>query len=176
MSGSAFLGIDPGVTGALALYDPDAATLEIADVPVFKVAGKSLVDEQALARIVDDWSGSICEVWLELVNGMPSIPGPDGKRRGMGAQSAFNFGRTYGLIRGICAANFLPIMDVTPGVWKRSLGVPGKVSGGDDAGRMRASQLMPRHAGLWTLKKHHGRADAALIALYAARQNERAVA
>jgi hypothetical protein len=94
----------------------------------------------------------------------------------MGAQSAFNFGRGYGLIRGVCAANFLPIMDVTPGQWKRALGVPGKVSGGDDAGRLRASQLMPRHAHLWAKRSQHGRADAALIALFAARQHEKAAA
>lgn len=173
MSPSAFLGIDPGVTGALARYEPETGALEVADIPTLKVSGKTLIDEHALARIVDDWSSSIREVWLELVNAMPSV---GGERRGMGAQSAFNFGRTYGLIRGVCAANFLIVVDVTPGTWKRGLGVPGKVSGGDDAGRLRASQLLPRHSGLWTRKKDGGRADAALIALYAARQHERAVA
>jgi hypothetical protein len=176
MSARCFLGIDPGLTGALALYDPADGSLEIEDMPVFKVERKTHINEPVLARIVDGWSSRVREVWLELVNGMPSIPGKGGERRAMGAQSAFNFGRGYGLIRGVCAANFLPIMDVTPGQWKRSLGVPGKVSGGDDAGRLRANQLMPRHAHLWTRKKDGGRADAALIALYAARQHERAAA
>jgi crossover junction endodeoxyribonuclease RuvC len=173
MNATCFLGVDPGKTGALALYDPAAETLEIEDVPTLNVDGKTLIDETALARLVDAWSGTVREVWLELVNAMPSV---GGVRRGMGAQSAFNFGRGYGLIRGVCAANFLPIMDVTPGQWKRALGVPGKVSGGDDAGRLRASQLMPRHAHLWAKRSQHGRADAALIALFAARQHEKAAA
>jgi hypothetical protein len=174
VTASAILGIDPGKTGALALYDVDG-TLEVEDVPTFKVDGKTSIDEAGLARIVDNWSTRISEVWLELVNGMPSIGGKGGARRSMGAQSAFNFGRSYGLIRGVCAANFLTVVDVTPGSWKRGMGVPGKVSGGD-AARLRASQLLPRHAHLWPLKKHIGRADAVLIALYGARQNEREAA
>lgn len=170
MMASSFLGIDPGLTGALALYDPAADALEVEDVPTFRVAGKTVMDEASLARIVDNWSPRIREVWLELVNAMPSV---GGQRRGMGAQSAFNFGRGYGLIRGVCAANFLTVVDVTPGAWKRALAVPGKVAGGDDAGRQRASQLMPRHAHLWPLKKHAGRADAALVARFAALHHER---
>lgn len=164
MSGPCILGIDPGLDGALALYDPSDRSLEVVDMPVFQLKTKRQIDEYALARIVDDWSGRVREVWLELVNAMPSF-GAGEARRTMGATSAFSFGKGYGLVRGVCAANFLTIIDVTPGAWKAAM----KVRGAKDESRMRASVLLPAEAHRWPLKKHHGRADATLIALHGAR-------
>lgn len=155
MTASAILGIDPGLSGALALYDVDGL-LEIVDIPTLQLKTKRVVDEYALARIVDAWSGRIREVWLEQV----------GTRPGEGAVGAFTFGRGYGVLRGICAANFLPIVDVTPAAWKGAM----KVRGNKDESRLRASALLPRHAHLWPLKKHDGRAEAALIALHGLNQ------
>lgn len=152
---SAILGIDPGLSGALALYDADG-TLEVLDIPTLQLKTKRVIDEYALARIIDNWSSRIREVWLEQV----------GVRPGEGAVGAFTFGRGYGALRGICAANFLTIIDVTPAVWKGAL----KVRGDKDESRLRASTLFPRHGGLWPLKKHDGRAEAALIALHGAQQ------
>lgn len=162
-AGSALiLGIDPGLYGALALYDPATGALQISDVPTANIgkgkARKIIVDEYALARAVDDVAATIGAVWLERVHSMP----------GEGAVGAFSFGRTYGLIRGICAANFLTIHDVTPQSWKGAL----KVMGNKDHSRVRASALLPRSAHLWPLKKHDGRAEAALIALYGAQRGE----
>ena len=93
---TAILGIDPGLSGALALYDVDGS-LEVVDIPTLQLK-KRVIDEYALARIIDDWSPRIREVWLEQV----------GTRPGEGAVGAFTFGRGYGLIRGICAASFPP--------------------------------------------------------------------
>ena len=155
MTASAILGIDPGLSGALALYDVDGS-LEIVDVPTLQLKTKRVVDEYALARIIDGWSSRVREVWLEQV----------GTRPGEGAVGAFTFGRGYGVLRGICAANFLPIVDVTPATWKAAM----KVRGDKDESRLRASAVFPRHANLWPLKKHDGRAEAALIALHGARQ------
>lgn len=153
---SAILGIDPGLSGALALYDIDGA-LEVMDIPTLQLRTKRVIDEYALARIIDNWSSRVREVWLEQV----------GVRPGEGAVGAFTFGRGYGALRGICAANFLPIMDVTPATWKAAL----KVRGDKDESRLRASTMFPRHGGLWPLKKHDGRAEAALIALHGMRQS-----
>ena len=150
MGASAILGIDPGLSGALALYDVDGS-LEVIDIPTLQLK-KRVVDEYALARIIDAWSGRVREVWLEQV----------GTRPGEGAVGAFTFGRGYGVLRGICAANFLPIFDVTPAGWKSAM----KVRGDKDESRLRASALFPRHADMWALKKHDGRAEAALIALH----------
>lgn len=168
----AILGIDPGLHGALARYWPETGRLQILDIPTLDVGKKGsrklVVDEYALARLVDDWAGVVDCAWLEQVNAMPSIPGPDGERRSMGSASAFNFGRTYGLIRGILAANFLTIHDVAPVTWKRAL----KVTGDKDHARLRASALFPRHAELWPRKRDDGRAEAAMIALYGARRDD----
>lgn len=152
MSATAILGIDPGLSGALALFDPADGSLEISDIPTLKI-GKTVIDEYALARIIDSWSPRIREVWLEQV----------GVRPGEGAVGAFSFGRGYGLLRGICVASFLTIHDITPAKWKSTLRVPAD----KDGARLRASNLMPREAHRWPLKKHDGRAEAALIALYA---------
>lgn len=155
MSASAILGIDPGLSGALALYDADGS-LEVMDIPTLQLRTKRVLDEYALARIIDNWSGRIREVWLEQA----------GVRPGEGAVGAFTFGRGYGALRGICAANFLTIMDVTSSAWKAAL----KVHGDKDESRQRASALFPRHGQLWPLKRHDGRAEAALIALHGMRQ------
>jgi crossover junction endodeoxyribonuclease RuvC len=154
----AVLGIDPGLDGALALYGP-TGLLRLEDIPTLEVGTKRQVDHYALARLVDDMAGDVAEVWLEKV----------GTRPGEGAVGAFSFGRGYGVLLGVCAANFLSIVDVTPAAWKAAL----KVRGEKDESRLRASALMPRHAGLWPLKKHHGRAEAALIAWHGFHQSER---
>lgn len=170
----AIIGIDPGLDGALARYWPITGNLQIADMPTVSVRKgaklRRLVDEIGLARLVDEWAPSATFVWLEQVNAMPSIPGADGERRTMGAQSSFGFGRSYGLIRGVCAANFLTIQDVTPQSWKKAL----RVAGDKDQARQRASALFPRHAHCWPLKKHDGRAESAMIALYGAGRAETA--
>lgn len=168
MSPRSVLGIDPGLDGALALYGP-AGLIWLRDMPVLQLKTKRLVDEYELARLVDEISGEIAEVWLELINAMPSVAGPGGVRRSMGAQSAFNFGLGYGLLRGICSAHFFPIVNVTPASWKAAV----QVRGEKDESRMRASALMPQHAGSWPLKKHHGRAEASLIAWHGFHQSTR---
>lgn len=155
MTHTAILGIDPGLGGALALYDIDGS-LEVVDMPTFQLKTKRVIDEYAVARIVDNWSSRIREVWLERV----------GVRPGEGAVGAFTFGRGYGLIRGVCTANFLTIVDVTPATWKAAL----KVRGDKDESRLRASTLFPAHGGNWPLKKHDGRAEASLIALHGMNQ------
>lgn len=154
------LGIDPGLSGALALYRADGS-LEIADMPTLQLK-KRVINEYALARIIDDWSGSVREVWLEQV----------GVRPGEGAVGAFAFGRGYGLIRGLCAASFLPIVDVAPATWKRAL----KLTGDKDAARAQASALFPAYASQFVRKKDDGRAEAALIALHGARHYAREAA
>lgn len=154
------LGIDPGLTGALALFDPAAERLLIEDVPTFTLKSggrkKSTVDHYGLARIIDAWVSLNPVVWLEQV----------GTRPGEGAVGAFSFGKTYGLLLGIAAAHFLRIELVTPASWKSAL----KVKGDKDVSRQRASALLPRHSGLWPLAKHDGRAEAALIALHGSMQ------
>jgi crossover junction endodeoxyribonuclease RuvC len=163
---AAIIGIDPGLDGALARYVPATGDLEVVDMPTLTIgtskSGKRVIDEYALARLVDGWSSDAACVWLELV----------GVRPGEGGVAGFSFGRGYGLLRGVCVANFLTIHDATPATWKRAL----KVAADKDHARHRASALFPRHGALWPLKKHHGRAEAALIALYGSMQAVSAIA
>ena len=81
-----------------------------------------------------------------------------------GKVGAAAFWLGLGAVRGVLAANFIPIEITTPAAWKRAL----KVTGDKDASRARASAIFPAWAGLWSRKKDHGRAEAALIALYGA--------
>lgn len=154
MTTRAILAIDPGLTGALALYSPSVGDLTVEDVPTLRVGKRSVVDFYSLARIIDNWSAASPIVWLEYVSASPQ----------MGVTSAFRFGETYGLLTGICAAHFLTINTVTPPVWKLAM----KAKGEKDESRARAMALHPRYVDLFRRIKDHGRADAALIALYGA--------
>lgn len=160
MTISAILGIDPGLTGAIALYMPGQDRLFVGDVPLFELKrnGKLRreVDVHNLANMLADCAQHKPVVWIEHVSAMP----------GEGAVGAFTFGKTVGLLTGICVGLQLVIERVTPSVWKRAMGVPAD----KDAARARASQLLPQHSSCWPLKKHDGRAESALIALYGAQQ------
>jgi crossover junction endodeoxyribonuclease RuvC len=153
------LGIDPGLSGALALFTPTTGALTVFDVPTFTLGrnGKSKreVDTVELARLIDA-AGPIAHAFVEQVGAMP----------GQGVSSVFAFGKVYGLLLGVLAANFIPHSLVPPQRWKRALSVPAE----KDGARARASQLMPAHAGLWCRVKDDGRAEAALIAYYGATQ------
>lgn len=154
----AFLGIDPGLSGALALYEPVADALTIYDVPVHELTrnskAKREVDAQGLVDLVAALSADRPTVFLENSTPMP----------GQGAASTFSFGKTFGIIYGVCAAQKLVIHKVAAVKWKRDLAVPKD----KDGARARASVLLPAHTKNWPLKKHDGRAEAALLALYGA--------
>lgn len=154
-----FLGIDPGLTGALARYDAATETLDVADMPTFRLGKKSVLDAHSLARIVDDWTaGAPVIVYLEFVSSSPQ----------MGVTSAFKFGEGYGVIQGVLAANFLRVEKVTPAAWKRFM----KVTADKDSARAAACRLFPRHSALFARVKDHGRAEAALLARYGSRQQQ----
>lgn len=151
------LGIDPGLSGAIAFLDLAAGRLEVHDVPTFTLGRggkmKREVDTVGLARLIDA-GGPISHAYVEQVGAMP----------GQGVASMFAFGKVFGIILGILAAGFVPLTLVTPQKWKRALGVPAE----KDGARARASQLLPAHAALWTRVKDDGRAEAAMIALWGA--------
>lgn len=158
-----YLGVDPGYGGALAFYVPARDELAIYDMPLFKLTksnggSKTVLDLIQLAQIVDENAKDRRVIaYVETV----------GARPGMGGSSAFNFGFGAGVIHGICAAHFLRIEGALPQVWKRKLGVPAD----KDGARAAASRYFPQHAHRWPLKKHDGRAEAALIALYGSRHD-----
>lgn len=153
------LGIDPGLSGALALLDPANFEVETFDMPTLRLArggkGRREIDLSSLARLVDDRATSIEHAYIEMA----------GARPGQGTASMFAFGKGYGIVLGIVSANFIPLTTVAATKWKRRLSVPAA----KDGARARAGELLPSAARQWTLVKDNGRAEAALIALYGAR-------
>lgn len=153
------VGIDPGTGGALALLDA-GRFVEAIDMPTVvrsrsKKSTKLMVNGAELARVLRDWQPDAAVV--ELVNAMPSI----GDKRGMGAASAFNFGESAGVVRGVLAALAIETHYVTPQTWKKRSGLAGSDK---EASRMKAVTLWPE-APLGR-KKDQGRAEALLMARF----------
>lgn len=147
------LGIDPGISGALALLTA-LGELTVADLPTIEIErggkAKRSIDAMALADMIRAMHPT--HAIIERVGAMP----------GQGVASMFSFGRSVGQIEGIVATLAVPVSYVTPQTWRRSLSVPA----GKDGSRLRASQLMPAYAERWRRSRDDGRAEAALIALY----------
>lgn len=144
------IGIDVGINGAIAYLDTDEGELVIYDMPVDKRNKTSRINVFALHRIIQDLK-PVDHVWIEQVNAF-----------GMGATSSYNFGWGCGVVEAVIACEQIPFSYVTPQKWKKALQCPKE----KDAARMRATQLLPQYAHNWDLKKHDGRAEAALIAYY----------
>lgn len=143
------MGIDPGISGAVAFYFPMVPSrIAVDDVPV--AGGEINVNE--LARLIRVHRPTLAVI--ERVSAMP----------GQGVVSMFNFGRSYGDVRGVIGAMEVPLHFVTPQKWKKHFGL----SSDKDESRRRAIRVFPSVAESFKLKKHDGRAEAALIALYGA--------
>ena len=144
------LGVDPGLSGALALLDPDGDLLEVDDMPA--AAGR--VSGVLVQNLLRGWG---CDMGhldgtavIEDVNARPT----DAR------SSAFKFGRATGVVEGVIAANCWPLAYVTPAKWKKALGL----SADKGVSRRRAIELWPDHAHLFARVKDDGRAEAALLA------------
>ena len=152
------LGVDPGLAGGIFLLDPRQPSTGTAfDIPTHQLTRggkpKREVDIQGLLGLL---SPGLEHAFVERVGAMP----------GQGVTSSLAFGKCGGIILGVLAALRVPVTEVPPAQWKRALAVPKA----KDGARARASQLFPAAAHQWRLAKHHGRAEAALIALYGLRQ------
>ncbi len=147
------IGIDPGVMGALAMIDIWKQPQQVIDMPTMVLTGKrQQVNASELAKILDRWRKQTdCIAYLERVSAMP----------GQGVSGMFNFGTSYGIVQGVLGALQIPMVLVSPVVWKRRAGLTGKPK---DAARTLAQQLWPQ-ASLGR-KKDIGRADALLIAKF----------
>jgi crossover junction endodeoxyribonuclease RuvC len=148
------LGIDPGLSGALAFLDTETNIVAVEDMPTVTVIRnkkeKREVSPQLIAAAII--KRHVGAAYLERVNAMT----------GQGVSSVFSFGRSAGVIEGVLAAFDIPTTLVLPLTWQRAM----DVRGGKDASRERAMQLFPASAELFQRKKDDGRADAALIAKY----------
>ena len=146
------VGIDPGLSGAIAWLDNEGRLIEVRDLPVAKANGKSELMPAALADMLRERPAT--HAFVERVAARP----------GAGVSGMFNFGRGYGQIEGVLAALGVPVTLVTPAKWKAALRIPADKS----AARLRAAQLWPGLAGTFSRVKDDGRAEASLIGLYGA--------
>lgn len=167
------IGIDPGLTGAIAVIGDDGTGIAVHDMPTMpwtKDGKKHMVDPAALTELLRQYlyDGNVA-VFTERVQAMPRSVG--GREVKMGSASSFNFGTGFGMINGVVAALTSGVLTrsgdvlanelVTPVVWKRYSGLIGTKK---DAARVMAQKQWPDLE--LHLKKHSGRADALLIAEY----------
>jgi crossover junction endodeoxyribonuclease RuvC len=147
------LGIDPGAHGAIAGLDGSGNLLWVEDMPSTPEAnGRPATNAPLLARILARTQARVA--FCEFVGARPT----DAK------SSAFSFGRARGVIEGVCGALSIPVVFITPPVWKRLCNVqPGAEN--KDFARTRAIARWPARAELFSQKKDVDRAESALIGL-----------
>ena len=151
------LGIDPGLYGALAFVEMVAGTprCQIVDIPITPtlVNGvlRNRVNKAALDELFSLKQHTIRCVVIEDVHALPKD----------GPVQAFTFGYGLGLLHGICQVYDLNVVNVPPQVWKAKYGL----TSDKDKSRALASRFFPHSGNAWTLARHDGRAEAALLGL-----------
>lgn len=156
-----FMGIDPGITGALAVVAKDSTVICIEDCPTIKVkGGRKVTDIYRLAKIMKEIKNKYKRLFavIEEPVAMPN------KGRKMGSVSMLSFGRNVGILEGIIATLGIDYITVHPSSWKRAI-FNGKQTDKDGAIEL-AKKLFPDTKKYLTLKSHHGRAEALLLSLY----------
>jgi crossover junction endodeoxyribonuclease RuvC len=150
------LGIDPGLSGALAFLDTTTDAVVIMDMPTVEVVRNGKTKREVSAALIADLVAGkgIVQAFVERVSAMP----------GQGVSSMFSFGRSVGVLEGVLAAYEIPTTLVTPQAWMKAM----SVRAGKDGSRERAMQLFPQYADQFARKKDNGRSDAVLIAKYGA--------
>ena len=150
------IGIDPGVSGALSVYE-HKKLIEVLDMPTMsegKKNKKQINSAQLSLEIKKRVNGSDENaVVIEHVTAMP----------GQGVTSMFNFGQSFGVIKGICSALNLPVYFVRPVKWKKHFNLIGSSK---DASRTRAIEMFPSFSDNMARKKDANKADAILIGRY----------
>ncbi len=150
------IGIDPGLSGGIAVLD-GLKIFDIYDMPIMS-EGKKNKNQLNSAQLVNIIKKNIISngdtfLIVEQVSAMP----------GQGVTSMFNFGQTFGSIKGICAALNLPIFFVRPAKWKKHFDL---INSSKDASRTKVIEMYPSISPRLSKKKDVNKADAILIARY----------
>tara|TARA_E500000331_G_scaffold293424_1_gene290681 strand:- start:8 stop:487 length:480 start_codon:yes stop_codon:yes gene_type:complete len=150
------IGVDPGINGAISIVE-NKKILEVYDTPTM-IDGKKNKRQINSAQVSNIFKERLnlnkeVIVVVEQVNAMP----------GQGVTSMFNFGQSFGVIKGICAALKLPIHFVRPAKWKKHFNL---IKTNKDASRTKVIESYPEISSKLHRKKDSNRADAILIALY----------
>ena len=151
------IGIDPGISGSICFFE-DGKILEVIEMPVM-TEGKKNKKQVNGAQIYNEFSKRInrkddeIRVVIEQVSAMP----------GQGVTSMFNFGQSFGILKGICSAMQLPMFFVRPAKWKKYFNL---INSQKDASRTRAIEIFPYFSTQLSKKKDSNKADAILIASF----------
>ena len=152
------IGIDPGISGSICFFE-DGKILDVLEMPTM-TEGKKNKKQVNGAQIYNEISSKIMgiekqnlRVIIEQVSAMP----------GQGVTSMFNFGQSFGILKGICSAMQLPMYFVRPTKWKKYFGL---IKSEKDASRTKAIEMFPYFSSQLSKKKDSNKADAILIASF----------
>ena len=152
------IGIDPGISGSICFLD-NGKILDVIEMPVMtdgkknkKQVNGSQVYNEVIKRIKQFEKNQI-RVVIEHVSAMP----------GQGVTSMFNFGQSFGILKGVCTAMQLPMYFVRPAKWKKYFNL---LNSEKDASRTRAIEIFPYFSSQLSRKKDSNKADAILIASF----------
>ncbi len=151
------IGIDPGLSGSICFFE-DGKILDVIEMPVMtdgkknkKQVNGSQIYNEILKRV--DAAHKDVRVVIEQVSAMP----------GQGVTSMFNFGQSFGILKGICSAMQLPMFFIRPAKWKKYFNL---INSQKDASRTRAIEIFPYFSAQLSKKKDSNKADAILIASF----------
>ena len=152
------IGIDPGISGSICFLD-DGKILDVIEMPIMtdgkknkkQVNGSQVYNE--ISKRIKQFEKNQIRVVIEHVSAMP----------GQGVTSMFNFGQSFGILKGICTAMQLPMYFVRPTKWKKYFNL---LNSEKDASRTRAIEIFPYFSSQLSRKKDSNKADAILIASF----------
>ena len=152
------IGIDPGISGSICFFQ-DGVIKDVVEMPTM-IEGKKNKKQVNGSQISNEISEKIknmdkknIKVVIEHVTAMP----------GQGVTSMFNFGQSFGILKGICSAMQLSIYFVRPAKWKKYFNL---INSEKDASRTRAIEIFPYYSSHLSRKKDSNKADAILIASF----------
>ena len=152
------IGIDPGISGSICFLD-NGKILDVIEMPIMtdgkknkkQVNGSQVYNE--VTKRIKNFEKNQIRVVIEHVSAMP----------GQGVTSMFNFGQSFGILKGICTAMQLPMYFVRPAKWKKYFNL---LNSEKDASRTRAIEIFPYFSSQLSRKKDSNKADAILIASF----------
>ena len=152
------IGIDPGISGSICFFQ-DGKIIDVIEMPTM-TEGKKNKKQVNSSQVFNEISEKIkkldkneIKVVIEQVSAMP----------GQGVTSMFNFGQSFGILKGICSAMQLPMYFVRPTKWKKYFNL---INSEKDASRTRAIEVFPYFSSQLSRKKDSNKADAILIASF----------
>ena len=152
------IGIDPGISGSICFFE-NGKIIDVIEMPTMtegkknkrQVNGSQIYNE--INKKIEKYENQNIRVVIEQVSAMP----------GQGVTSMFNFGQSFGILKGICSAMQLPMLFVRPAKWKKYFNL---INSEKDASRTRAIEIFPYFSSQLSKKKDSNKADAILIASF----------